>query len=283
MIEIHDHEFQLLRDYLLHLSGIGVPSEKRYLFETRLREFIMNEKCGSFAEFYRKLTSGENGRHLQEQFIQAMTTHESGFFRDVHPYEILQQKFLPETAALRKKESIFLPPRLRILSAGCSMGQEPYSIAMCVMEWLCMQTAYAAEDVTILGIDISKSILKRAREGRYSDFEFGNHAPSTYRDKYCRRSGEHWIVKERIRKMVSFAEVNLAQDFGKVGRFDIIFCRNVIIYFPIKVKKAILAQFHRLLNRGGVLIMGASESLYQLSDKYDAHSKGNTNYYTPIK
>jgi len=275
-------EFSLLKEYLSGICGIDVPPEKRYLFQTRLSEFMQQEGLRSFSELYNRLTVGED-RKLQAQLVQAMTTHETSFFRDGHPFEVLRDRLLPEIAARRIAEARHLPPRIRILSTGCSSGQEPYSIAMCVHEWLETQNDLDQDNITILGVDISRRILGKASRGVYSDLEVGRYIPDRFKLRNMTKHGNEWQLANDIRRMVSFAEVNLAARFSYIGRFDIIFCRNVIIYFPSELKRSTLSQFHRLLHPGGALIMGASETIYNLSNDFEVTKYGKASYYVPIK
>lgn len=279
-MEITDREFELLSTYLRDVSGIDVPEAKRYLFKTRLGRFLEEEGLGSFSELHNRLTASTD-RRLTNGLVQAMTTHESGFFRDEHPFAMLRTYLLPHVAKLRKAESIYLPARIRILSAGCSLGQEPYSIAMCVRQWLATQEVYTEADITILATDISSRVLERARKGVYTELELGRHLGREMRDSYFADAGGRWVVNQEVRRMVGFAPLNLAEPIKAMGKFDIVFCRNVIIYFPVELKQAILDRIHRMLNAGGALILGASESTYRLSDAFTAVRKGGSTYYTP--
>ena len=176
-----------------------------------------------------------------------------------------------------------MPPRIRILSAGCAAGQEPYTIAMCVNRWLETREEMTWENFGIYGTDISREVLQKANRAVYSELELGKNLPEDFRKEYFSKSKTRWKLKERIKNMVFFSEMNLAENFTSVGRFDIIFCRNVIIYFPIELKKKIFAQFYRIINPGGVLIMGASESIYNLSDDFTIVREGKSTYYVPRK
>jgi len=280
MIEITDTEFAVLKEHLSRVSGIEVPPEKRYLFKTRLSQLLEAEHCPSFSTFYARLTTESDGI-LQRELVMAMTTHETGFFRDGHPFDCLQRKLLPDIARRRLASAGKRPVRIRILSCGCSSGQEPYSIAMCVREWLRSQARPPRAGFTVLGVDISRRILQRAMRGVYTSEELGATVPQYMKSRYFVARSSLWEVSSEIRRMVSFAEVNLAESFGFLHRFDLIFCRNVIIYFSLELKKRIIQQFRSMLNRGGALILGASESLYPLTHEYVAVHDGPTTYYQP--
>lgn len=280
MIEISDAEFSVLSQYLSRICGIEIPSEKRYLFRTRLTSFLEEERCTSFSDLYTRLTAASD-KDLENQLIQAMTTHESSFFRDSHPFDVLQRKILPALAKQRLAKGGRIAPRLRILSCGCSLGQEPYTIAMCVREWLDSQRHFTKQDIVILGIDLSRRALERAMRGVYTDLELGRFLPLNLKSRYLLAADGKWRISDEIRGMVNFAHLNLAEGFGFIGPFDIIFCRNVIIYLSAKLKTKVLRQFRNLLNEKGILILGASESLYALSDEFITVHDGPTTYYQP--
>ncbi len=282
MVDINDNEFSLLKMLLSKICGIDIPPEKRYLFETRLGSFLQQQGFLSFSQLYSSLLTDED-RLLQREFVQAMTTHESSFFRDSHPFDWFQQKLLPQLAARRLEEAKYLPPRIRMLSAGCSAGQEAYSLAMCILEWLSTQDRYRINDISIVGADVSRRVLEKASQGVYGDNDLGTTIPHRFRSKYLVRQDRQWKVAEDVCAMVSFAEINLAQPFSFFGKFDVILCRNVIIYFSVTLKQRILRQFCQMLNPGGVLLLGASESIYPPSGDFTAVHDGPTTYYVPAQ
>jgi chemotaxis protein methyltransferase CheR len=277
-MDISDREFGLLKDYLFRESGIDVAEEKRYLFTTRLSELLIREGCKTFSEFYRVLASGIRD-HLTQQVIELMTTHESGFFRDQHPYQVFTDVVLPEASDRRAGQAHFLPPRLRILSAGCSFGQEPYSIALCIRRWLPTQSVFSLQDISIVGVDISDKTIERAKTGIFSEMELGKQLSAPDRQNYFRISGKRWQLLEDIRKMVVFQRVNLMESFDNIGKFDVVFCRNVIIYFSIEGRKTVLGRLRRALEPEGVLFLGSAESLYTLSDDFSSRTEGLTTFY----
>jgi chemotaxis protein methyltransferase CheR len=281
MTEISKLEFDLLKKLLADISGIDVQDNKRYLFTTRLSEYLREKGFSGFSELYNRLTVGNNPE-LRREFVQSMTTHESSFFRDAKPFNLLMKALLPSLAAINRENARFLAPRIRILSAGCSLGQEPYTIAMCVKLWLETQKVYTENDITIIGIDISQRVLGRAKKGEYAENEIGTALPAAMRSKFFvpGKTG-HLVVGEPVRAMVKFEEHNLVEPLDMLGRFDIIFCRNVIIYFPIDLQRKILSRFADLLQRHGVLIMGSSESTFNLSDDYDVVHAEGTAYFKP--
>ncbi len=278
MIEINDREFKLLKEHLYRISGIDVPQNKQYLFNTRLAKYLEEQGCKSFSDFYNRLVVAKDDV-LQRHFIQEMTTHESSFVRDINPFLIFEKKILPKMGKQKIAEAKFMPPTIKILSAGCSLGQEPYSIAMIVHKWLGTQKVFCKEFVSITAVDISRKILERAKKGIYLDNEIGKGISPEFMEGYFTRQGGHWAVKSIIKSMVNFKELNLAEPFTFIGTFDVIFCRNVIIYFPIELKKRIIRQFYEMLNPAGVFIMGASESIYNISDDFVTIHEGSSIYY----
>ena len=258
-----------------------MQENKRYLFTTRLGEYLKENGYSGFSEFYTRLTSGKEPQ-LQREFIQAMTTHESSFFRDVRPFSLLKNHLLPETARNCRENARYLRPHLRILSAGCSSGQETYTIAMVVRTWLETQTDFTDQDVTIIGIDISKRILDHARRGTYTRQEIGLTVPvATFNRYFIKQQDGIFTVADPIRAMVRFQEHNLIEPVTPLGKFDIIFCRNVIIYFPVDLQKKILRHFSGQLNRYGALIMGASETTYNLCDAFESVQAEDSVYFRP--
>jgi chemotaxis protein methyltransferase CheR len=277
-VKISDAEFDLLKDYLLRKCGIDVPPQKRYLFVTRLGTCLEKNGIGSFSELYLRLAKAEDDK-LDAQLIEAMTTPETAFFRDGHPFAALERRILPALADRKAGRSHFALPRLRLWSAGCCTGEEPYSMSICVKNWLATQTRFTQANVSILASDISQGALDHARRGVYSDAQVSNGVPERHREEYFRNGTGGWRVREDLRAMVYFSEVNLSRDFAHLGTFDLIFCRNVIIYFAMDLRRRIIDAFHDMLTPGGVLLLGASESLYQLSSRFESVHVGPTTYY----
>ncbi len=276
-MEISQDEFALLKSYLHDACGIDVPPEKRYLFVTRLGSLLADINCNSFSELYHRINSGRD-LWLRARLIEAMTTNETSFFRDGHPFQTLRNRVLPLLAERRRAESSFAP-RLRTWSVGCSTGEEPYSIAIILSEWLRSQRAFTRNEVSVVATDISAKALSTARRALYSESRLASRLPEGYRQSYFRPLGKDWMVQDEIRAMVLFNELNLAEPFEHLGCFDVIFCRNVIIYFSLDLKRRIVEQFYRMLQPGGVLFMGASENLYNLSSAFETRYEGQTIYY----
>ncbi len=277
MTQINDIEFSLLRGYLLEACGIDVTPEKRYLFATRLGVLLGELGCASFSELYNRLRHRDDPV-LRKRLVEAMTTHETGFFRDLHPFDNLERFLLPELARRRAEKSM-LPPRLRLLSVGCSTGEEPYSLAICLDRWLRGQSSLTRNDVSVMAVDISRAVLDIARQGVYDEDRLRG-LPASTRQDYLRRTPQgKWAVRQDVRALVTFGEANLAESLDHLGSFDVIFCRNVIIYFSLELKKTILRRFYQMLNDGGVLVLGASENLYKLSGDFTTRHLDRTTCY----
>jgi len=280
VIDINDVEFDLLRSYLRETSGIAVSPEKRYLFATRLTPLLIDRGCKNFSEFYRLLKS-ERGFELRNQVVEAMTTNETSFFRDRHPFEALSRCLLPELAAKRQHESCYSQPRIRIFCAGCSTGEEPYTVGICLLEWLERQEeeVFALQNLSVMAVDISRTALDHARLGVYDSNRIHKQLPKHIVTKYFVETSNGLRARSDLRALITFSELNLSEPLERLGRFDIILCRNVFIYFSAELKRSILEQFYRMLLPGGMLLMGASESMYQLCDSYLVRQVGATICY----
>ncbi|MDD5673717.1 MAG: protein-glutamate O-methyltransferase CheR [Chitinivibrionales bacterium] len=281
-MEITAQEFRLFKDLLLSHSGIEVGEDKSYLFTTRLKDLVECEGCKSFLDLYDKITSGRH-ENLSQIMVELMTTHESGFFRDAHPFKTFFEVLLPALAESKLAAAHFLPPRLRILSAGCCFGQEPYSIAIGIRRWLAGQGAFRPENIAILGIDISGKALERAQKGVFSDLELGKNLSEAERKAHFVKYGDQWRLADEIKKMVSFERRSLTKALDGLGPFDVIFCRNVIIYFSPEMKKQALRKIGLALEPQGLLFLGVTENMYKISDDYSSHTIGETTYYKVLK
>jgi len=237
-------------------AGIVLTEDKAYLLETRLAPLLPRYKLPSIGALARRLRERPDPA-LERAVIESLTTHESSFFRDQKPFDHLSAT-LPKLAALR-------PPgqALRIWSAACSSGQEPYSIAMVVAEAL----AGRNRRVDILATDLSAEVLSRAREGVYTQFEVQRGLPIKLLVKYFRQEETRWRIAESLRSMVRFEERNLLGDLAPLGRFDAIFCRNVLIYFDAPTKTRVLESMARLLAPDGVLYLGGAETVLGLTER----------------
>ncbi len=259
--EITPQEYDAFKSFLQDACGILLGDNKQYLVKSRLRRILEENELQSLGELLERLKRPGRGG-LKELVIDAMTTNETLWFRDNHPFRILQEKLLPEFAERKSSQP------LRIWSAACSTGQEPYSIAMVVEEFRRLKPG-RLRDVRITATDISRSVLEVARRGEYEMIAIGRGlSPERQKQFFTPSPSGGWQIKAPVRSMVEFKELNLLDRY-MLGKFDLVMCRNVLIYFSAEHKKDILTRIHATLNPGGYLILGASESLNGLPDLFE--------------
>ncbi len=279
LIKINNDEFLLLKKYLLESCGLDIPVEKKYLFNTRLCELIRENNFKSFSDLYLNLKNGVS-KELQKKIIEYMTTQETSFFRDTHPFETLQNIIIPGILSNKLKSSQ-LSPKICMWSAACSTGQEAYSTAMILKEEIDNNNSLNTKDIYILSTDISKSALEKAKKGLYTDDEVKKGMREKYKGKYIKiKKNNMWQITDEIKGMIEFKKINLSRNFSNnLPFFDIIFCRNTIIYFSKELKLKIIKQFYELLDYNGILIMGAAENLYNITDSFKTEYMGQTTIY----
>lgn len=272
---ISEVEFRLLRDYIEQQCGIALTEDKAYLVETRLAGLLAESGCVDFGSFYR-LASGGTKPELKDKIVDAMTTNETLWFRDGHPFRILREKLLPELGEQIRTGRRF---RIRIWSAASSTGQEPYSIAMEVLEF-CRRTAGLNPDqFEILATDISPSALFLARAARYDNAAIGRGMTDDMKSRYFTQNGQVWCLNDEVKKMVTLKKFNLQDPLGPLGRFDIVFCRYVTIYFAEAFKKRIYEGIAQMLAPEGYLIISAVENLGGLTSSFQNLSHSGGTYY----
>lgn len=254
-------EYQDFRDLLAKESGIILGDNKQYLVSSRLRGLLSELKLNSIRELLDLLHTSRDTR-LRQRVIDSMTTHETLWFRDQYPFESLKRMILPELA--RRKL-----PEIRIWSAACASGQEPYSISMICEEYRREYPRYALGNVKIIATDISPTILKMAREGVYESLALGRGLTADRRERFFNAIGDKAVVKPEIKQQVIFHELNLMKSFTAFGRFQVIFCRNVMIYFSDELKVDILNRIASVLEPDGYLFLGGSEAISRYSDKFE--------------
>lgn len=259
---ISPQDYHAFREFLAEESGIVLGDNKQYLVSSRLRSLLTELGLPSVGELLGLLRSGRDTR-LRQRIIDAMTTHETLWFRDQYPFEALKRMILPELA--RRKL-----PTIRIWSAACASGQEPYSIGMICEEYRREYPKHQLGNVQILATDISPTILKFAREGVYESIALGRGLTADRRERFFDTVGDRAAVKPEIKQQVSFRELNLMHPFGALGRFHVIFCRNVMIYFSDELKADILNRLAGVLEPDGYLFLGGSEAISRYSDKFEA-------------
>ena len=263
-----DSDYAYLRGIVMAESANRIDPSRNALFDTRLAPIARMSGATSLEDFVHMLKSSKP-THLYRAVAEAMTINETSFFRDIAPFEMLRQFVLPELIAKRRERR-----RLRIWSAASSTGQEAYSVAMLVHEM-----KLESRPVEILGTDISENILERARQAKYVQFEVNRGLPAIYLVKYFERVGLDWRLKDGIRKMVTFRRFDLRQPVTPLGRFDIILCRNVLIYFDVETKVNILNQLWTALQPGGFLLLGGAETVLSVQDRFERIAVGTTAVY----
>lgn len=269
-------EFKLLRDYIEERCGIALGEEKAYLIETRLTKLMAMNGCDDFTQFHR-LIKNSSDPALHDQIIDAMTTNETLWFRDTHPFTILKEKILPE---LIKELRAGKKQRVRIWSGASSTGQEAYSISMTIHE-LCRTTpGIRPEQFEIVGTDISSSALFLAKNARYDAIAIKRGLSDELRDRYFHADGRVWVVNDAVKNLASFQKFNLQDSPTPLGRFDVIFLRYMAIYFSLAFKQALFKNLARSANRPGYLIIGAVESLRGVSEEFEMKSHAGGYYYT---
>lgn len=251
-------EFNFIAKLLKDRSGLALTPDKGYLLETRLQPVAKAHGLADTKALIAKLRNAPPPALLHD-VTESMTTNESMFFRDSKPFEHLSKVVFPALKAAGK-------PSIRIWSAACSTGQEPYSIAMTVKE---EAAKYPGMQVSIHGTDLAEKVLERSRAGLYSQFEVQRGLPIALLMKYfTQASNNMWQIKDELRTMVSFAPGNLLTSFATMGKFDIIFCRNVLIYFDEKTKSDVFDRMAAILNPPGYLFLGGAESTLGLTKKF---------------
>jgi chemotaxis protein methyltransferase CheR len=251
-------DYEFLRKLLKERSGLDLSSDKQYLVESRLIPLARRAGMPGIAELVAKIKTGSEA--LTSDVVEAMTTNETFFFRDKIPFDHLRETVLPALLSSRVHRRT-----LRIWSAASATGQEPYSIAMCLKE---MGAALAGWRIEIVASDLSPSVLEKARAGIYSQFEVQRGLPIQMLVKYFTQTGELWQLNADIRAMVQHRQLNLLQDLSHLGTFDVIFCRNVLIYFDQETKAGIFERLAKVLEPDGVLALGAAESVVGISDAF---------------
>jgi chemotaxis protein methyltransferase CheR len=253
---INPEQFRFFADMLKETSGLALTKGKEYLLESRLNELAKILGLKDLDALYQK-AKFQCPPKLKEQIIEAMTTNETYFFRDQHPFDALQKNIIPEVI---KKNSA--TKRMKIWSAACSTGQEPYTIAMILAEHF---SSIATWNTEILATDISKQAVQKGREGRFTQVEVNRGLPITMLIKYFKQEGAFWIADAKLKKNLRFQPFNLMAPFTGKSGFDIILCRYVLIYFDPQTKKQILGKLTNALAPGGFLMLGATETPIGLS------------------
>ena len=252
-------DFEFLASILKQRSGLVLAPEKAYLLESRLMPVARKFGFAGLPELIVTVRK-ERPEELLRDITEAMTTNELLFFRDMKPFDQFRNLVIPKLVEARQSTR-----KIRIWSAASSSGQEPYSIAIILME---LQSLIGGWDIEIIATDISVEMLNRARSGLYTQFEVQRGLPIATLVKYFKQVGEKWRLDAAVRSMVKFKEFNLLDDPASLGRFDIVFCRNVLIYFDQQTKSEVLARIAKSMPNDGVLYLGGAETVLGITDKF---------------
>lgn len=259
-ITINDQEYKEFCRFLESQCGIVLGDSKQYLVRSRLSPLVSKYKLESISVLLKDVISGRN-RDLRIATIDAMTTNETLWFRDSYPFVVLAEKILPELAANRRP--------IKIWSAASSSGQEPYSIGMTILETQRKKPGMLS-GASVTATDISTVMLDMCRAGIYDNLALGRGLSLERRKEFFEATDDGRMrVKDNVKKLVTFRPQNLMESYSLLGRFDVIFCRNVLIYFSSEMKSKVLNQMASCLNPGGYLLLGASESLTGLTDRFE--------------
>ena len=256
-------DFEFVCDLVRRQSGIALDSGKQYLVESRLQPLARRLDFDSIHDIVNRLRTS-NSCELQKAVVDAMTTNETSFFRDIQPFEALRKVILPDLITKRAATK-----QLRIWCAACSTGQEPFTIAMVIRE---LFPQLATWEIQILATDLCSAVLDRAKSASFNQIEVNRGLPTQYVLKYFERHGLNWQLKQSIREMIEFRQLNLIENWPAFAQMDIIFIRNVLIYFDVATKKTILGKIRRQLRQDGYLFLGSAESTNNLDDSFSRMS-----------
>jgi chemotaxis protein methyltransferase CheR len=254
-------DYEYLRKFLKDRSGLDLSSDKQYLVESRLLPLARKAGLPGIDELVAQIKGGSNA--IAADVVEAMTTNETFFFRDKLPFDHLRDAVVPDLLQARAGRR-----SLRIWCAASSTGQEPYSIAMCLKEMAAQLSGWRIE---IIATDLAPSVLEKSRAGIYSQFEVQRGLPIQLLVKYFKQVGEMWQLNADIRAMTQFKQLNLLQDFSHLGTFDVIFCRNVLIYFDQDTKVNVFKRLAKAMEPDGFLALGAAETVVGLTDAFKPH------------
>ena len=271
------NELTELRKLVEDVCGIHLEADKQYLLETRLLKLLIEYNCSSYTQLI-QLCRGAKQNELRPKLVDLMTTKETMWFRDEHPYETFKTHILPELLKNRAATDT-----IRIWSAACSTGQEPYSISMCVHELASTTAIYNdltnGQRLKIKGTDIAPSSILLSKMGRYDMVAMGRGISDIRKNKFFTQQGRAWAVKDEVKKLTEFEQANLQADLSPLGLFDVIFMRNVAIYFSKEFKIQLYAKLAKQLKPNGYLIIGSTESLVGIETPFKLEMHDKTSFY----
>lgn len=274
-MQVTAEDIKVIARLVSDLCGIVLDESKGYLIQSRLSTLAEEAGCKTFSELYYKARY-EREATLRNKVIDAITTNETLFFRDTSPFDVLQNKIIPDLIDAKAKTPF--PKRIRIWSAACSTGQEPYSMVMALTELLGDLTGW---DIQVLATDISDAAVRHASAGRYAVHEIRRGMRPDFLKKYFTEDAQGWKIKDEIRGVIAFKRLNLLEPFTILGMFDVIFCRNVAIYFSPEVRKDLFMRLAAQLTPDGALLVGSSESLTDLGERFKPLQHCRAIFYRP--
>jgi len=259
--QISATEYNDFRVFLEKACGIVLGDNKQYLLTSRLNRLMNDEGIDSFELLIKKI---KVNRQLRDQILDAMTTNETSWFRDRYPFEILKQDVFPHITSQRASQ-------MRVWSAASSTGQEAYSISMTIQEYLMSRPGALPSRIEIVGTDISTTVVAEAKKGCYDSLSMARGLSPERKKRFFKPlpGGESWELREDLRKRVTFRELNLMSSYASLGKFDVVFCRNVLIYFSAELKREILEKIAGVLKPDGYLFLGGSESTANYTDRFE--------------
>lgn len=266
--EIRPENYKFLQEHVYTQVGIVLEEDKHYLFESRLTPIIRRLGISTIDDLCSLLRTARQ-TEVSRQVVEAMTTNETYFFRDPAQYDAIRTELLPRLIGERRDTK-----RLRFWSAAASTGQEAYSLAM-----LLLGAGISDWNVQILGTDFSSQVLERARTGKYLQIEVNRGLPAALLVKHFRQFGAEWQLNDAVRRLVSFETIDLRNSMRTLGPFDLVFCRNVMIYFDAETKKSILNELHGTMFRGGWLLLGGVETASGVETLFERQTLGNVTVY----
>lgn len=274
-IKVTPDEFKTFSKYILDISGIALDAGKEYLVETRLNPLLNRLNCASYSQLLQKAKT-DFKKQIENDIIDAISTNETYFFRDKSPFELLQYKIFPDLIDKRSQKSPSLKPAIRLWSAANSTGQEIYSIAMTLIEMGVTPDKY---NIKLFGTDISDAAIAQASYGLYNKFEVARGLDKNLLNKYLEKHEDRYKIKDELRVMAQFKKMNLMKPFVGLGKFDIVLCRNVMIYFTSEDRKKIYQNISKVLEPDGYLLIGSTESLVNDTDLFTSKKYLNSVFY----
>jgi chemotaxis protein methyltransferase CheR len=253
-------------------AGINFSEDKSYLLDTKLLPLVRQHKLSSVSDLISKIQES-NDQNLINELVEAMTINESSFFRDSKPFEVFNTSALPNILSSHPGKS-----QVRIWSAACSSGQEPYSLAINLKE----KWKNSTINFEIMATDLSNQILDKAKKGIFNQFEVQRGLPITLLMKYFKQVEKDWHLCEEIKNMIKFERMNLLENIQGLGKFDVIFCRNVLLYFDSETKVRILNNISNMLNENGILFLGSSESVHGVESKFKKYDDKTSGIFAKI-